>query len=418
MVAQVFQTVTMVLLAILSIAFFYQIAYLFVPLLVRKKRCSRQPVKQHHYAILIAARNEEKVIGHLLDSIRKQKYPQDLITTFVIADNCTDGTARVAQEGGAVVYDRCNTEQVGKGYALNYLLSRIEADGGLDRFDAFMIFDADNILMPDYFAQMNRLCADGYRAFTGYRNTKNFGSSWVSAGYGIWYLHDSCHLSQSRMRLGLTCAVTGTGFGFTRELLKEMGGWEYFTLTEDIEFSTWCAVRGIKIGYCHDAVLFDEQPVTLKQSWCQRTRWAQGGIQVTFRYSNQYPKGLKKGGRTAWSTFETITLSLWGLGYGFLCGVLSLAATALSAGIVPALVGSLLATVGTYFSMAAMAAWTLVTEWKRIRATKFQKIMSIFYFPIYVLTWLPISILSIFRKFEWTPIEHTEAISVSTLEEE
>lgn len=418
MVAQVFQIITAVMAAILSIIFFYQIAYLFVPILVRKKRGKRGAAQEHSYAILIAARNEEKVIGHLLDSIRNQKYPADKITTFVVADNCTDATAEIARQAGAIVYERFNKEQVGKGYALNHLLTKIDEDYGWDNFDAYMIFDADNVLMPDYIRQMNRLCDEGYQAFTGYRNTKNFGSSWIAAGHGIWYLHDSCHLSQSRMRLGLACAVTGTGFGFTKELLKEMGGWNYFTLTEDIEFSTWCCVRGIRIGYCHDAILFDEQPVTLKQSWRQRTRWAQGGIQVTFRYSNQYPKGLKKGGRTAWSTFETITLSLWGLGYGFLCGVLSLAATALSAGIVPALVGSLLATVGTYFSMAAMAAWTLVTEWKRIRATKFQKIMSIFYFPIYVLTWLPISILSIFRKFEWTPIEHTEAISVSTLEEE
>lgn len=419
MFAEIIQTVTMVLLGILSVAFFYQIAYLFVPVLLGKKRIRRKPQpKQHHFAILIAARNEEKVIGHLLDSIQKQKYPQNLITTFVVADNCTDATARVAADNGAVVYERFNTEQVGKGYALNYLLQRIEEDGGQDRFDAFMVFDADNVLMPDYFAQMNRLVDEGYQAFTGYRNTKNFGSSWVSAGYGIWYLHDSCHLSKSRMRLGLSCAVTGTGFGFTTSLLKKMDGWNYFTLTEDIEFSTWCAVRGIRIGYCHDAILFDEQPVTLRQSWRQRTRWAQGGIQVTFKYTKEYPKGLAKGGNVAWSTFEAITLSLWGLGFAFLCGTLSFVSTTANGGVLAAVIGSAAALLGTYFSMAAMAAWTLFTEWKRIRATIGKKIMSIFCFPLYVLTWMPISILAIFRKFEWTPIEHTEAVSLSALEEE
>ena len=56
---------------------------------------------------------------------------------------------------------------------------------------------------------MNKIVSDGYEAFTGYRNTKNFGDNWLTSGYGIWYLHDSAHLNQSRMLLGTTCAVTG-----------------------------------------------------------------------------------------------------------------------------------------------------------------------------------------------------------------
>lgn len=416
MVAQVFQIITAVMSVLLSVAFFYQVAYLFVPILVRKKRGKRGAAEEHTYAVLVAARNEEAVIAHLLDSIRNQKYPAEKITTFVIADNCTDATAQIARQAGAVVYERFNKEQVGKGYALNYLLSKIKEDYGWDAFDAYMVFDADNVLKTDYFRQMNRLCDDGYQAFTGYRNTKNFGSSWVAAGHGIWYLHDSCHLSQSRMRLGLACAVTGTGFGFTKELLEEMGGWNYFTLTEDIEFSTWCCVRGIRIGYCHDAVLFDEQPVKLIQSWRQRTRWAQGGIQVTLRYTKDYFKGLRKGGWIGWSTFEAITLSLWGIGFAFLSGAMGFLTGIMTGGVLGAVLGMVLSVCGTYFSMVALAAWTLITEGKRIRASAWQKIKGMLCFPFYVLTWMPISALSLFRKFEWVPIEHTEAISVDTLE--
>ena len=186
MVAQVFQIITAVMATILSIMFFYQVAYLFVPIPVRKKRGKRGVPQEHTYAIMIAARNEEKVISLLLDSIRNQKYPADKITTFVVADNCTDATAQIAREAGAIVYERFNKEQVGKGYAINYLLGKIDEDYGWDHFDAYMIFDADNVLMPDYIRQMNRLCDEGYQAFTGYRNTKKFGSSWISAGHGIW----------------------------------------------------------------------------------------------------------------------------------------------------------------------------------------------------------------------------------------
>lgn len=103
MVTQVFQTITAVMAAILSIIFFYQVAYLFVPFLLRKKRGKRGTPAEHTYAILIAARNEEKVIGHLLDSIRNQKYPGEKITIFVVADNCTDATAEIARQAGAIV---------------------------------------------------------------------------------------------------------------------------------------------------------------------------------------------------------------------------------------------------------------------------------------------------------------------------
>ena len=78
--------------------------------------------------------------------------------------------------------------------------------------------------------------------------------------------------------------------------------------------------------------------------------------------------------------------------------------------------GTVVGTGGTFISMMAMAAWTLLTERKRVYATAWQKIKGVLTFPLYVLTWLPISLLSMFRKFEWVPIEHTEAISVDALE--
>ena len=58
--------------------------------------------KLHKYAIVIAARNEEKVIGNLLDSIKNQDYPSEYLDVFVVADNCTDETARIVREKGAI----------------------------------------------------------------------------------------------------------------------------------------------------------------------------------------------------------------------------------------------------------------------------------------------------------------------------
>ena len=410
----VLRSISAVLMVLTSVCYLYQIVYLILPLI--KKQRPHRSEKRHRYAILIAARNEEAVLPHLLDSIRAQDYPAELITTYVVADNCTDRTVEVARAGGARVYARYNRKEVGKGYALNFLLEQIEKNDGLDSYDAFLIFDADNLLLPDYVTQINKICSDGYEAFCGYRNSKNFGTNWISQGYGLWYLHDSCHLNQSRMLLGTTCAVNGTGFGFTRRLLERMGGWNFFTLTEDIEFNTWCATRGVRIGYCRDAVVFDEQPEKFSQSWRQRTRWTQGGLQVSVRYAKDLLRGLFKGGWTSYASFETATLSLWGYGMGVICGGMTMLVTFLAEQWLGLGRAILLALAGTYSSMFAIGALTLITEWKRIRAATGQKIRSLFAFPLFMMTFVPIALTAVFRKFQWQPIAHTVAISTGELQ--
>lgn len=398
---------------LLGICYAYQTVYLFLPLIHR--RSVSDTAHLHRYAILIAARNEERVLSHLLASIRMQDYPAELIRVFVVADNCTDGTARVAAEGGALVFPRRNTHRVGKGYALHYLLEQVERTCGWDSFDAFLVFDADNVLCPDYITQINKVCASGYDVFCGYRNSKNFGTNWVSAGHALWFLHDSVHLNASRMALGLPCTVTGTGFGFTRALLQKYGGWNFFTLTEDIEFSFRCIADGVAMGYCHDAVLFDEQPENLRQSWRQRTRWVQGGVQASLRYGRALLRGVLRGSRTGYACLEAVSLSLWGYSAGVLCSILTLTAAALLTGfpgVLRALAGMLLWGYGFSFLMGAM---TLLMAGNRIRAGTRQKLMALFAFPLYTLTYAPIGVTALFRKFSWPPIEHKVAVCAKDL---
>ena len=409
----IFEALSTGLVVLTTICYFYQIIYLILPLLLKDK--PHRAEKTNRYAILIAARNEEAVLPHLLDSITAQDYPKHLIRTFVVADNCTDRTAELAAAHGATVFSRFNKQQIGKGYALNYLLSRIDETEGLSNFDNFLIFDADNLLEPDYVLQINRVASDGYDAFCGYRNSKNFGANWLSAGYGLWYLHDSVHMNRSRMRLGTPCAVNGTGFGFTRHLLERMGGWNFFTLTEDIEFTTWCATRGIRVGYCHDAVLYDEQPTSLSVSIRQRTRWVQGGLQVSIRYAKDLLKGLFQGGRTTYASFETATLSLWGYGMSILSAgsVLMVAyLTGRWAGLAEAIgLGILWA----YISFFLIGLLTIATEHRRIKTGLRGKLLALVGFPIFMLTYAPIALTAPFRKFQWQPIQHTVAIAAKEL---
>lgn len=409
----IFEALSAFLVALTTICYFYQIIYLILPLILKDR--PHGPARLNRYAVLIAARNEEAVLPHLLRSITAQDYPSALIRTFVVADNCTDRTAALARAGGATVFERFNTRQIGKGYALNYLLSRIDQTAGLDSFDAFLIFDADNLLEPDYITQINRVCSDGYDAFCGYRNSKNFGSNWLSAGYGLWYLHDSTHLNRSRMRLGTPCTVSGTGFGFTRELLRRAGGWNFFTLTEDIEFSTWCAARGVRIGYCHDAVLYDEQPTSLAVSIRQRTRWVQGGLQVSVRYAGDLLRGLFRGGRITYASFETLTLSLWGYGMSILSAGSVLMVAYLTGRWMGLFQAFLAGIAWAYVSFFLIGALTMATEHRRIKTSVKGKLLALVGFPLFMLTYAPIALTAPFRRFRWQPIAHTVSIAADEL---
>ena len=402
-----------VLLLITFACFSYQAIYLILPIF--QKTHLQDTDKRTRYAVVIAARNEEGVLPHLLQSIAAQDYPRELITTYVIADNCTDRTAAVAAQHGATVYQRFNTRQVGKGYALNYLFRQIRQSGDWGRYDAFLVFDADNLLEPDYISQINKVCGAGYEVFCGYRNSKNFADSWVSSGHGIWYLHESTHLNQSRMILGNCCTVSGTGFGFTRQLLERLDGWNFFTLTEDVEFRTWCATHGVRIGYSHDAVLYDEQPITLPLSVRQRTRWVQGGIQVSLRYAMDYLRGIRRGGRTGWASFESATVSLWGYGLSAASVLIRFLAIFLASrwlGLAQALLVTLIT---SYLSIFVSGALTVALEHRRIRATRQQKIQAVFTYPLFLMTYLPVSIYALFAKRQWKPIAHTAAISMGEL---
>ena len=232
-----------VLFVFFTAAYAYQIIYLVIGL-IGKGRQGKQDAKLHRYAAIIAGRNEEGVIGELIRDLKKQNYPAELLDVYVVADNCTDGTAAVSREAGAIVYERFNNVQVGKGYAMDWLFKRIFEDKGEQTYDGFFVFDADNLVDPNFVREMNKMFDTGeYAALTSYRNSKNFCDNWISAGYALWFLREARFLNRPRTQLGVNCAVSGTGFLVAGDVIREDGGWPYHLLTEDIEFSISCAVR-------------------------------------------------------------------------------------------------------------------------------------------------------------------------------
>lgn len=373
--------------------------------------------KKHRYAVLIAARNEAGVIRQLIDSIRAQTYPQELIEIYVVADNCTDDTVRIAVDAGAYVYERFNRARVGKGYALEYLLEQMKADHRVEYQDAFLVFDADNLLAPNYLEEMNRTFTDGYQVITSYRNSKNFGDNWISSGYGLWFLHEAQFLNRGRMRLGSSCMVSGTGFLFSRQVLERIGGWNFFLLTEDIEFSADCIVSGERIGYCERAVFYDEQPTRFAESWNQRIRWIKGYFQVYRKYGRKLLSGV--GGRNGFACFDMLMSSLPAF-------VLTTGATAASLALT--LIGLVTAqnfdysvySLGMFFvkscaAMFVLGVYTVLTEWRQIRMPWYAKLLSMVTFPIYMMTYLPIAVAALRGRVDWKPVCHTCGVSLEQL---
>lgn len=408
------ELINFIIICLFFICYSYQFFYIPISLF-KKPKAHREP-KSHRFAVLIAARNERSVIGELIDSINAQDYPAHLINIFVIADNCTDDTALIAQEHGAVVYTRRDSLHVGKGYALNFLLEQIARDYPAGFFDAFLVLDADNVIAPNYITEMNKTFSDGYGIITSYRNSKNYGDNWISAGYALWFLREARYLNNARMLLGSSCAVSGTGFLFSRVILERCGGWNFFLLTEDIEFSIDNVVRGEKIGYCGTAVLYDEQPTSFRQSWRQRLRWSRGYLQVFSRYGGRLMRGIFHGSFSCYDMAMNIMPAAVLTGLSVAVNLTAAAANFYIGGDLNVLGLSVLQTlVNLYMTLFVIGSITTITEWKQIHCSAGKKLLYALTFPVFMFTYVPITIASLFCDVQWQPIRHQRCLNVSQI---
>lgn len=403
-----------------ALLYLYQMFYLVLGL-VKKPKKYAETDKSKRYAVLIAARNEEKVIANLINSINSQDYPSDQLDVFVVADNCTDSTAAIARGCGATVYERFNKEQVGKGYALNFLLKNIDALCGIRHYDAYFIFDADNILEENYISEMDKAFSAGSRVVTSYRNSKNYGQSWIASAYALWFLREARYLNNPRSLLGSSGAVSGTGFMVSSEVFEKNEGWKHHLLTEDIEFSVDMIIKGEVIGYCHDAVFYDEQPVTFKQSWTQRMRWAKGFLQVYRNYGFGLFKGMFK--KNSFSCFDMTMNILPAFIFTvsnmiFNWGMLIYSLIRFGSASPEVIFYSFNFILVSYVTMFVLGIVTLITERKNILCKKPKAFLHLFMFPVFMLSYIPISIVALFKKVGWKQISHSVSVSIEDMKKQ
>ncbi len=420
---QFIRTFNMVIFWVITLTYLYQIVYLVVGLITRRRKQNYVPKKLHRYAAIVSARNEAAVIGELLKTLRAQNYPQHLLDLYVIADNCTDNTAEVSRAGGATVIVRNDTEHIGKGYALDYFFKQLE-----EPYDGYFVFDADNLVDPNFVMEMNKVFDQGYAAVTSYRNSKNYDTNWLTAGYSLWFLREACFLNQPRMVLGTNCAISGTGFLISHKLIEKHHGWPFHLLTEDIQFSVVCAIAGDRIGYAGDAVLYDEQPTSFRQSWNQRLRWSKGFYQVIMKYMGKLIGGVLRGKQNAFSCFDMLMTVAPSIMLTLVCVVVNLVVlvgyalepfTLNAIRLYAETTQSIWTTISNFYLVLLMyGSLTLISEWNEIRCKAWKKILYVFAFPVFLLTYVPISLAAMFQKVEWKPIKHSVTKSIQDLHEE
>lgn len=367
--------------------------------------------KAHRFMAIIPARNEENVIHNLIRSIKNQNYPEELIDIYVIADNCTDNTAAIARNEGAIVYERFNENEKSKGFALEWFFD-IVLTRFPDKYDAFCVFDADNIASNNFFNEMNKKLCQGELIVQGYRDIKNPDDNWITGNYAIFYWTMNRCYHQARYKLGLSPLINGTGFMVATSIIKETNGWHTQTLTEDIEFSLTSIANGHKIGWANDAIVFDEQPLSFKQSWRQRLRWSVGHIQC---FGLCFPKIIKQ------KEYTPILLdnAIYTLGMPMM--LISLTVSILD--IIKFLIfpskyafsilGGLNFSALTIFITVLQAVFITIVQKKKIR--KVWK--GIATYPIFLVSWFLINIFAFFNlKMQWKPIKHVKSIEIQEMQ--
>jgi cellulose synthase/poly-beta-1,6-N-acetylglucosamine synthase-like glycosyltransferase len=292
--------VTQIILALIGV---YQLVLTFFGWFRAKRKTRFAPQKS--FAILVAAHNEEKVVGALLENLKRLNYPKELYDVMVICDNCSDGTADIARSHGVYAFERHNPTLRGKGYGIEWMLKELWK---LPRsYDGIVMFDADNLVEQDFLMHMNDDLCSGHRVIQAYLDTKNPHDSWITSAYAISYWYCNRLWQLPRTNLKLANYLGGTGMCFETALLKEMG-WGATSLVEDLEFTMRCVNRGIYPYFDYDAKVYDEKPLGFKASARQRLRWMQGHFDVARRYFLPLLwKGLKEAN---WAKTDTAIYAL------------------------------------------------------------------------------------------------------------
>lgn len=359
------------------------------------------------FACLVAARNEEAVIGALVESLKKQDYPDALYDIFVIPNNCTDDTEAAALCAGAKIF-RCFEPVRCKGDALHEAVAWLLPQ----RYDAFCVFDADNVADERFLARMNDAFCAGAQVCKGAMRAKNPYDSWLSGCYGLYFTLFDTFFSRARMSCGLSSKLVGTGFAVHRAVLERFGGWNTSTIAEDAEFAAQCAANGVRVCFVPGALTYDEAPNDFAVSLRQRRRWCSGIMDVAVRMDAPLVSALR--GSAPLRALDALLI----VNAPFLQALtlLPLTLTILSS-LVQGTAGTLALTGAVSLTLSTLGLMALAALLAYLGGYRDRRIVrTVAGFPLFMAAWLPLQLVSLVsRTRSWQPIAHTRAVRAESL---
>ena len=356
------------------------------------------------FAVIIPARNEELVIGNLIDSIKEADYPPELIDIYVIINNCSDATEERAEEHGANAMV-CKAPVKNKADVLSYAFEALGNEPGID---AYAIFDADNIVDAGFFREMNKALEAPASAAQGMRRGKNMRKTWVSATYDIYYALQNAFYNHPRNAAGMSASISGTGWVVTKDLIDRMG-FDMTTIAEDFEMVNLLEAEGEHIAYCREALVFDEFVDSLKVSMIQRVRWSVGTLQCLRKFEWRL---IKKALRGSLQSFDMANLNFVPIAIlvSIFMPFLAYFVVDIPMRFIPYMLGLLA------FTWISMSITALVAVLKSGIGLK-DNLKGVIAFPLFILSWAAVMLFCFFKRdVEWTPIKHDKAVTIEERE--
>ena len=298
---QVLDVIKQILVVLFWICEVYVVYYVFlyiVGFIFHKQKYPMVEDKQK-FCIFVPCHNEGPVVAATVENYTHIEYAEDLFDIYFIADNCSDDTANILREAiknsgkrnfHVLVRKEKDINKRGKPHALRWAIDALESQHLFySYYDMMIIFDADNFVDATILKHINSQYAsikDKKKPvmIQCYLDSKNH-NSLVARGYFQSYRVTNAFWQISKQKLHLNPAIGGTGFAVTTKFLREIGGYSCTSLTEDLEIQTIATVKNRRIEYNGNARVYDEKPTKIKQSFVQRTRWAQGHWWLFFRYT-------------------------------------------------------------------------------------------------------------------------------------